>query len=288
MITIMDVRWVRVTEVLRYARPADAVAVEVDGYLNFHHVTAAPGRRDARLLLESGINPVAHVHAPDGARRPVIGIRSSPWKAGHESNPWHDEFDLDHGHVRYYGDHKPTTIGMPGATPGNRALLEAWKAHAGTTREERLSAAPLVLFRSHTVESAGKRVPKGHVEFCGVGVIERLEYIVQRDPGTGRSFPNVVLDINVLDLAESGDRLDWRWIDDRRDARLTAEEALRHAPRSWRQWIEQGRVALPRIRRRVLSSRVRSAVDQLPLAGSAEAGVLQDVYEFYNGQKHRF
>jgi hypothetical protein len=26
------------------------------------------------------------------------------------------EFDLDHGHIRYYGDHKPSTIGLLGAS----------------------------------------------------------------------------------------------------------------------------------------------------------------------------
>ncbi|MCU1689454.1 MAG: hypothetical protein JWN20_1382, partial [Jatrophihabitantaceae bacterium] len=147
--------------------------MEIDGRLNYHHITSAPGRTDARLMLEAGINAVAHVNAPDGRRRPVVAIRSSPWKAGQESNPWHDEFDLDHGHVRYYGDHKPTTIGDVGATAGNRALMELWRTHSGTSRDDRANAAPLVIFRSQTVTSPeGRQIPKGHVEFCGAAVIE--------------------------------------------------------------------------------------------------------------------
>ena len=176
-------------DVLRYARGASRVEVELDGYLNYHFITSSPDTRDARLMLERGINPAAPVSAPDGVRRPVIAIRSSPWTAGPVSNPSHDEFDLDHGHVRYYGDHKPDTAGLPGATAGNRALLEAWRHHAGTSERERAAAPPLLLFRSITVNQGGRRVVKGHVEFCGVAIIERLEHVIQRDPATGRSFP---------------------------------------------------------------------------------------------------
>ena len=140
----------KITDVLRYGRSPDALAAKVDGYLNYHFFTSAPEAGRPRMMLEAGINPVAAVKGPDGSRRPVIAIRSSPWKAGHESNPWHDEFDLDHGHVRYYGDHKPSTSGMPGATLGNKVLLETWRDHAGTEREERLAAPPMVLFRSRT------------------------------------------------------------------------------------------------------------------------------------------
>jgi hypothetical protein len=289
MMRPVDARWLRVTEVVRYSRDADRLAVEVDGYLNFHHLTRAPNRDDPGLLLESGINRVAPLAAVDGSRRPVIAIRSSPWKAGHESNPWHDEFDLDHGHVRYFGDHKPTTVGSIGATPGNRALLEAWRLHQGTSRAERAAATPLVLFRSQTVTSgSGRRTPKGHVEFCGVGIIERLEHVVQRDPSSGRSFPNIALDINVIDLADAGDQIDWRWIDDRRDADLTNDDALRHAPSNWRRWVENGRAVLPAIRRRVLVSRVHTAAEQMPVAGSSEDFLLRDVYAYFEGRKHSF
>jgi len=282
-------RWMKITDVLRYGRSADALAAEVDGYLNYHFFTSAPDTGRPRMMLEAGINPVAAVKGPDGLRRPVIAIRSSPWKAGHESNPWHDEFDLDHGHVRYYGDHKPSTSGMPGATLGNKVLLEAWRDHAGTEREERLAAAPMVLFRSRTVVSdAGRKVPKGHVEFCGVAVIERLEYLVQRDPASGRSFPNLVIDFNVVDLSATGDRMDWRWIDDRRDPSLTAEETLQHAPVSWKRWVEQGNLALPSIRRRIVSSRVQTGTEQRPPVGSAESQVLTQIYDYFNGRKHQF
>jgi restriction endonuclease Mrr len=79
-----------------------------------------------------------------------------------------------------------------------------------------------------------------------------------------------------------------RWIDDRRDPRLEAKQAARHAPRSWMRWVKDGRAAIPRVRRRVVSSRVRTAQEQLPAAGSDEAVLLQVLYEFFDGRKHTF
>lgn len=278
-------RPIRMLDIFRYAKGASAVEVVQDGYPNYHHLMASPEQQAPKLMLERGINPAAVVPAPDGPRRPVIGIRSSPWKAGQSSNPWHDEFDLDHGHVRYYGDHKPGTTGLPGATAGNRALLDAWSLHAATTARQRSLAPPLLLFRSITVR---RGVPKGYVEFCGVAVIERLEYVVQRDPESRRSFPNIVLDLAVLDLAESGDTLDMRWIDDRRHPTLSIADTLRHAPSSWKRWVREGRTIIPRVRRRVASSRLKTIEDQLPAPGSSEERVLEELYRYFDGRKHAF
>ncbi len=272
-------RTLRVGQVYRYAKSSPIVDPVLDGYPNYHHATTFPD--STKLMLESGINPTAMVSAPGGSRRPVIGLRSSPWKAGQESNPWHDEFDIDHGHIRYYGDHKPATVGVPGATTGNRALLDEWRLHAATDPAERARAAPLLVWRSETVE--GK--VKGYVRFCGLAVIDRLEYVMQRDPVSGRSFPNVVLDLAVLELPH--DILDVQFIDDRRDASLAPEECLRHAPESWRRWVRQGRVALPRVRRRVLSSRVKSAAEQLP-EDPEDRQVLETLYRFFDKRKHAF
>lgn len=280
-------RHVLVHDELRYAVGASQADIEIDGYLNYHWLMSPVDLELPKVMLEAGINAPAEVAAPSGTRRPLIAIRSSPWKAGHESNPWHDEFDLDHGHVRYFGDHKPSTLGVPGATKGNKLLLDAARLHSGTTRVERMQAPPLLLFRAITVRRDGHTLVKGHVEFCGAAIIERLEHVVQRDPGSGRSFPNLALDLAVV----SGgvvDGVDLRWIDDRRNPTLTDEAALRHAPESWIRWVEQGRIAVPSVRRRVLASSVRTAKDQQPATGSPEADTLLRLYEFYDRRKHAF
>lgn len=276
-------------DVVRYAKGGSNIDINIDGYLNFHYLTHPPASPAKRLLLEAGINRVAVLNAADGERRPAILLRSSPWKSGHESNPWEDVYDLDHGHVRYFGDHKPTTTGPVGVTPGNRALLDAWELHGSPSRTDREKAPPLLLFRAvPVVGPTGATVQKGHLEFCGVAIIERLEMVVQRDPKSSRTFPNLVVDLVVVDLSDQDDSLDWQWIDDRRDSDLSAAECLRTAPASWRRWTKDGRVALSRVRRRVLSSRVKTASEQRPDAGTREWEVLQRIYKHFDGRKHAF
>lgn len=235
--------------------------------------------------------PFGERHKPHrthtGARRTEAASNcspASPWKAGQETSPWHDVFDLDHGHVRYFGDHKPTSTESLGGTRGNAALLDAWRSYSGQSLEKRVDAPPLLLFRGTTVSGA----VKGYVEFCGVGVLERLERVVQRDPSSGRSFANYVYDVAVLDLSPGGEFLDWRWINDRRNPNLTAEEALRHAPPTWRRWIEEGDPLLPRLRRRVAVHMVRPAAQQRPEPGSPEERVLVTTYRHFEGRKHLF
>jgi hypothetical protein len=274
--------------VYRYSREAGLSTAQLDGYPNYHFITTPQDRTLPRLLLEAGINSPEKVSAPDGMRRPAVSIRSSPWKAGQSSTPWHDEFDLDHGHVRYYGDHKPGTHGLPGATRGNRLLLESMQHHGSATKEQRLFAPPLLLYRSVSVRREGRAIPKGHIEFCGVAVVERLEHVIQRDPQSNLSFPNLVLDLAVLDLAGQGDQLDFRWIDDRRDPSLSAGEANRYAPKAWLRWVELGAPAIPQVRRRVQSARIRSRGEQLPSPGTVDHQVLWDVYKYFDGKKHAF
>lgn len=278
----MSARSMRMTRIYRYRSGAPIDEPTIDGRPNYHFATVA--KNGTRVLLESGINPVRAVVATDGARRPVIALRSSPWKAGGEATPWHDSYDLDHGHVRYFGDHKVTTDLPLGQTRGNAALLEAWERHNGGSRTDRLAAPPIMLFRSVSVGGA----VKGNVEFCGVAVLERLEHVVQRDPTTGQSFANHVFDLCILSTGRDDEAVDWRWIDDRRDSQVTLEQTLRYAPKSWVDWVQHGPSVLPKVRRRISASRVRPRADQQPPPGSAEAAVLDLTYGFFHGRKHAF
>ncbi|MCX4408020.1 MULTISPECIES: restriction endonuclease [unclassified Streptomyces] len=238
----------------------------------------------ARALLEAGINGMAKVGAPDGQRRPGILIRSSPWKAGTEQTPWHDVFDMDNGHVRYFGDHKASTALAPGTTIGNAALLEAFAGHQGHTPDERARATPLLLFRA--VSRNGK--PKGHVEFCGLGIIERAERLVQWAGSEHTTFINYVYDIALVDLTAEDDEVSWEWIHARRDESATDAKALELAPYSWREWVKHGNSALPRLRRRVARANVTKVPEQRPKAGSPEAKDLELIYKYFDGRKHDF
>jgi hypothetical protein len=274
-------RILKLTRVYRYPRHGKIEEAVVQGYPNFHYLTA--GIDGTRVQLESGINPVRSIRATDGSRRPVILLRSSPWKAGGQTTPWHDVFDLDHGHVRYFGDHKASSVGPVGSTRGNAALAETALLHMAKTSRERELAPPLMIFRAVTEAGA----VKGYVEFCGAAVIERVEIMVQRDPLTGASFPNYVFDLAVLSAAPESETIDWRWIDDRRNPQIPLKETLRYAPRSWREWVAAGDSVLPRVRRQVAALRVLSKADQLPSTAN-ETKVLTAVYKFFATRKHAF
>ncbi|QEU69975.1 restriction endonuclease [Streptomyces galilaeus] len=227
---------------------------------------------------------MAKVRAPEGWRRPAILIRSSPWKAGSEQTPWHDVFDLDNGHVRYFGDHKLTTTVPPGTTTGNAALLDALTGHQGHTPEERANAVPLLLFRA--VSRNGK--VKGHVEFCGLGIIERAERLVQWGGSEHTTFTNYVYDIALLDLTVECDKVSWEWINSRRDKHVTHSKTLEHAPSAWREWVKHGNSALPRLRRRVARAKVTKVPDQRPKPETLEAQDLGLIYKYFDGRKHDF
>ncbi|MEU1616184.1 hypothetical protein ABZ479_02645 [Streptomyces sp. NPDC005722] len=214
----------RIGEVFRYTREKNPSVPIIDGYRNFHHATALPGR--PRVLLESGINVIAKTRGSDGLRRPALLIRSSPWKAGTRETPWHDVFELDNGRVRYFGDHKAGLAVPTGSTRGNAALLEAFAEHRASTVEERAQAVPLLLFKA----VSRNKSPKGYVEFCGAAVIEHAEQVVQEAEADRSTFTNYVYDLAVLDLSTEDDRVDWAWIDPRGTPSMLAVEALEYAP----------------------------------------------------------
>ncbi|WP_329457131.1 restriction endonuclease [Streptomyces sp. NBC_01497] len=275
-------RKLRVGQVYRYASGKDPKPELLDGLPNFHHVTHSSGHK--RALLEAGINGMAKVPTSEGIRRPAILIRSSPWKAGTEQTPWHDVFDMDNGHVRYFGDHKAGLNVPTGATTGNAALLDAFTDHQGRTPEERAAATPLLLFRA--VPRNGK--PKGHVAFCGLGVIERTERLVQWGGREHEPFVNYVYDIALIDLTSEDDTVDWEWIEARRDKGVSLAHALGLAPRAWREWVKNGSSALPGLRRRVARAQVAKVRDQRLKPGSGEAADLETVYKYFDGRKHDF
>ncbi|MER5952366.1 HNH endonuclease [Streptomyces sp. NPDC001893] len=231
----------RVGNVLRSAQNRNPEIAVIDGYPNIHHVTAS--EHLAQIQLSKGINPIAKVETPSGQRRPAILIRSSPWKAGSAETPWHDVFDLANGHISYFGDHRVDHTVPVGSTQGNALLLEAFAEHGEPTAEQRAQAVPLLVFAA----VSRNKTPKGYVEFCGVAVIEGLEQIEQK--ANGRPFPNYRYDFAVLDLRPEDDRLDWAWIEARGNPKLRTDDALAQAPRAWREWVEHGHAALPRVRR---------------------------------------
>lgn len=245
----MNDRTIAVHEILRYTKPK-AVDRLTHPYRNYWGIQRDPADPSApNVLQEAGINAPAPLQATEGWRLPLLSLRSTPMKAGTIETPWDDDYRLGVGEIRYHGDHKVTSIVSLGETTGNRRLLDVWARHRSTSAAGRWAAAPVLVFRTVGVTTGQGYREKGFIEFCGLVVIEDLTEEVLRDPTTGREFPNYVADLAVLSLGPS-DRLDWRWIDARRKPWLTLDQTLEHAPESWKQWIEEGSAALPRVRRR--------------------------------------
>jgi hypothetical protein len=209
--------------------------------------------------------------------RPAILIGSSPHKAGSAETPWSDFFDIDRGHVRYFGDNRAGSLLPAHAVEGNAALLEQFRLHHDGDRAVRSMAAPILLFRR--VPADGRL--KGQVEFDGVALVERVELITQVDPPSGETFPNYRFDLLVLDLSSESDTLDWGWIDARRRPGASGEETLRLAPKSWRRWVEEGSAAIDTVRRRVVGLSLVPRAAQLPVPGSREGVILELVYRHY-------
>lgn len=263
--------------VYKYPNVKDPSVEEIDGDINFFHVTRDPGR--AMPLLEKGINPMAAAKGDTKATipRPAIMISSSPHSRGSEWNPWHDVFEPDLGYVRYFGDAKKP--GDPSAAPGNKVLLEAMRKHTSGDSQVREDSEPLILF---------ERVASGRVKFQGLAVVEKAELVTQFNPGIGY-FTNFVFQFAVLSLSPEDEELDWDWIRARRNPGISSKERNELAPDSWKKFVKHGVIKLESFRRRASLSKIESTTAQMPKPGTKEDKTLREIYGFYSVRgRHRF
>ena len=293
-----DNRLVRIGDVLRYGKPKDPGPPEikvpaygkpglplVDKLPNFWHVTATPGA--TRAQLEKGIDAVRKVPSPSGRRVPAILISSSPHKAGSEVTPWHDSIDPDVGYALYYGDSKADHDHAPDSD-GNKELLSAFSRHSSPDRDARLCAEPLILFERVPWWNGTKKIEKGFVRFAGIAIVEHVRLLTQVDAKTRRPFANYVFELLIFDLAYEGEQFSWDWISARRSEVLSNEQCLKLAPQSWKAWVKDGKTSYPTVRRSVARAKSESTSNQLPEPGSKEAEILDEIFDFYEGAKHRF
>lgn len=268
-------------ETFRCARPYSAIPETVDGLRNLFHVTYSP---DQKLVpIARGINPLRSVAAPEGLRCPAILITSSPHKVGSLTTPWQDLFDTDNGHIRYYGDNKSPGQD-PAAAPGNKQLRDQYMIHNSPELDVRRAAVPIVFFKR--VSRAGK--VKGYLQFQGYGLVHRAELIVQSDRKSDCTFSNYVFDFVILNLAADAEIFDWDWIRARQSSVRTLEETLRYAPKAWKEWVAAGPKAVERCRRRISKLQISKSAEQRPQKNSREAGVLDEIYQFYKQREARF
>jgi len=243
-----------------------------------NHLVMTHTQGENHAMLDKGINPIGAINAIEGKRVPAILIRSTAHKSGSADTPWQDVFDVDNGHIRYYGDNKYVGVN-PATRMGNMALLEAFEAHSALSEEKRKQSIPLIFYQSHK---------KGYIKFSGFGIIRDVQLITQYDRARQQTFTNYAFDFTVFSMSSEAEEFDWSWISARRMANNSLEETLSLAPASWKRWVKDGPKVLEQSRRRVSRILTTSTNEQQPLQGSNEAKALELIYDFYKDDKSRF
>ncbi|MFM9990478.1 MAG: restriction endonuclease [Burkholderiaceae bacterium] len=265
--------------IYRYSSSFPVDVSEIDGLPNLLFHTNTAGQNKA--LLEAGINPIRAVKIDSDLRIPAILISSSTHKQGSKDTPWQDEFDVDNGYIKYYGDNK--SLGDPSKAPGNSKILDQLILHRSNSEVKRLKAVPFIFFKSVKVDD---RV-KGNRIFQGVGLLRSAELVTQFQKDIGY-FTNYVFEFDIVDMREDFEIFSWDWISNRRSTKSSDIETLQAAPKSWKAWIKHGEIIRDKLIRRVHKKIFVAKSDQLPAAGSREEKCLSEIYGFYDGKKHNF
>ena len=270
----------KIGQIFRYPKDKVRDKVEIDGYPNFSFYTDLP--KENLVQLESGINPIGKVGSKSLERTPAIITRSSPHKIGSLDTPWQDIYNIEKGHIRFFGDNKDVVD--PEKKKGNKALLNQFEIHNSSSIDVRREACPIIFFKSKSID--GKQ--KGYLEFNGFGIITNAERIVQYNRKQKIDFVNYVFDFAVLEMTLENEYFDWEWINLRRDKNLSIEETLKKAPSSWKKWIRLGNKSIDSLRRNVFKLNVLPTSKQKPEEGSKELKTLKEIYDFYDNNKLRF
>lgn len=274
-------------EVYRYSsqnRMPGVPPETIDGLQNFFYETYSP--EYSSVTFQKGIHNLAAIRLQDGSNRiPAIIISSSPHKARTDITPWEDEFDPDHGRIRYYGDNKTYTRSA-GDAPGNKLLLDAFYTYSAPQETTRLNQGiPLIFLKR--VEHNGRK--KGNLMFQGFGIIESVELITQFDPKlTTPYFSNYVFNMCVFSMAHEHEEFSWEWINARRNPNISNEAAHALAPEAWKRWVKEGATGLYKVRRIVSTGKVIPDGEQRPLPGSREEITLKAIYDHYQNNRHTF
>lgn len=260
-------------ETCRTPHSQDDSIESIDGLRNHFHVTQLQGQ--PKINLSRGINVIrSKGKGPGSGRVAAIILRTSSHKVGSATTPWQDVYDLDRGHLRYFGDNKSRSKRAHEAS-GNKALLEAYETHVRESNRD--NAVPLVFYRS---EESGK------VIFSGFGIIERIELVTQVNTA-GLSFSNYAFDCVVFNLQDENEQFNWSWINDRRNPKLDLQSTIEHAPSSWKSWV-RAKKSIESIRRNVARIQALPGHVQRPEPGSKLEKTLKDIYGFYQNRKDRF
>ena len=234
----------------------------------------------------TGVNPnrgifyYAALRDPLGVSRiPAFLLYSNNLRGLSERNPWLDVVDADDGYALYHGDNR-TPGSDPYSADGNRRVLEVAYQYADPNL--RTLAPPMILFERAAVPGSST----SYRRLAGYGLPRDLR--VQSQGSERGTFTNLVIELVLFSLNDEGERLNWDWIDRRRDGSLTSDEALVSAPAAWKRWVRLGDSALETSRRRVFGASIRSPAEQRREATTDDQMLGQEIYKFFNSNAYQF
>lgn len=181
---------------------------------------------------------------------PGINFHINPFKEDENKTPWRDLVFQEEGRVIYNGDnYKSSTTAS--STFGNKQVLSILELYSSKQASDRLKAPPIVVTR--TISIQGKT---GFREFVGFGLITESPKLVQQyEKKTNKVFSNFQFEVTLLKL-DDGEQFNWDWIDDRRDKHISIEDTIKHAPKSWKDWVKNGSEVIQKNRLKIKSYRI--------------------------------
>ena len=118
-----------------------------------------------------------------------------------------------------------------------------------------------------------------------------MELKVQFNRKKNEEFVNYLFQFAVLDMTQENETFDWRWINERRNEKVSLKKSLELAPASWKNWLKEGNQGISNLRRNVSKVEILTKEEQIPEKGSRQEKILKEIYNFYSKEfknKKRF
>jgi hypothetical protein len=259
--------------------PYRGLGSDASDFANYQQLTRGTHGKSADL--QKGMFFYQQVREPgqNFNRLPAFIFHSNPFKRGAEGTPWVDVIEADAGYCLFHGDNR-----RPGAGPlssrGNAKFVQFQDFYADPAL--RKFAPPVLVFEQ--IEYNGNH--RGYRRFCGFGVPVRRTLATQKQK-KGGYFTNLVIELALFRLERENEAFDWHWIDLRRDGSVDANAALLAAPYSWRDWVNDGELAIEACRRVVAGQTVVDLADQRRTTRE-ERDILVEILRYYENTKHAF
>ncbi len=249
---------------------------DADGIINYRYVTSLDGKKGSA----ANVSRPMFWYKDVGGICPALIFHSNPLQKDKEINPWRDVILSTEGIVYYNGDNKFPDR-SPGANPPNgsqsgnnktEGLINLYKSHL---IEDRMAAPPVLVFEQVKVKN---RV-KGYRAFKGVGIITKTHVRQQYEDKTNKVFSNYLFEIVLVGLPYDG--LNWQWIDDRRNPKLSMDKKLRNSPEQWKRWVMEGEACIDKVRQKILRYSISHPNDQRKELTPGHKEVLNEIVNHY-------